>query len=78
VLLHMHQLFSHNATKQSTLESNICSAIYFIAPLDLSTRRYRDNSYYVRLYSPKLQSSFGGWAARFAIVHVSPSSLVLT
>jgi hypothetical protein len=77
VLLHAHQLFSHNAAEQSTLQSDICSAIYYIAPLDLSTKKYCDNSYYVRLYNPELQSSFGGWAARFAVVRVSPSSSVV-
>jgi hypothetical protein len=71
VLLQAYQLFSRNAAKQSTLQSNICSAICYVAPLDLSTRKYRDNSYCVRLYSLKLQRCFGVqmallrcWAAR--------------
>jgi hypothetical protein len=67
VLLQAHQLFSHDAVEQSTFQSDIYSAIYYLSFVYLSNRKQCDNSYCVRLYSLELWGCFGVGVAHSAV-----------
>jgi hypothetical protein len=67
VLQQLHHHLSHNTAERSSSQQNIDSYIYQLRPLDLNTRKNRDNSYCMWLNSLKLSCWFGclgGWLRR--------------
>jgi hypothetical protein len=67
VLLQAHQLFSH-VDAQLKLQHDFYSFIYHLSPIDLTTRKYCDNSRLVRLYNLKFGGGFGIQSARWAVI----------